>query len=305
MNPRFRVSNLESQTRRHGGVSGDRVATSRRGLTLAELMIAMAILGMMSVVLAGMSNAVNMSWTYTKGVEESELQASAAVERLKFMVSQVGEYRVSGQPTRLGLAGVMRTVGNVTIPDMLMLWTGGRDGGMAALGTQTRWPVASEVLVYTWDPSHPKQLVEVAFPGNATAIDFASTDLETTVTQLISLPSAERIPLCDRLRISTLSASRSVPTFQTANVTAADLGNVRFQVNWTPSDMDLSLVSPATSAWMQLGWSQGVVSSRSGLRQATVNIEMQIEPRDSTVLTDDVTAVPFFGSASTRYVYEP
>jgi hypothetical protein len=290
-------------------------------MTLAELMISMAILGMISVVLAGMSHAVNMSWNYTKGVEETELQASAALERIKFMVSQVGAYRVAGQPTRLGLAGVMRTVGNVTIPDTLMLWTGGRDGGMAALGTQARWPLASEVLVYTWNPSNPKQLVEAAFPGNTTVIDFASTDLANTVAQLINLSSAERIPLCDRLRVSTLTASSSVPSSPTvpptsmmgsmgstapaAPVTTDYVGNVRFQVNWTPSDIDLSMVSPATSAWMQLGWSQSVVSSRSGLRQATVNIEMQIEPRDSTVLTDDVTAVPFFGSASTRYVYEP
>jgi prepilin-type N-terminal cleavage/methylation domain-containing protein len=37
-----------------------------RGMTLAELLISLTILSMMSVVLAGMSNAVNSAWSYTR-----------------------------------------------------------------------------------------------------------------------------------------------------------------------------------------------------------------------------------------------
>jgi Tfp pilus assembly protein FimT len=71
-------------------------------MTLAELLIGMVIMGLMTVVLAGMSNAVNSAWNYTKGVEITEQSAAAALERIKYMLTQTGAYRVTGQPTRLG-----------------------------------------------------------------------------------------------------------------------------------------------------------------------------------------------------------
>ena len=149
---------------------------NRRGMTLAELLISMAIMGLMAVVLAGMSNAVNSAWAYTKGVESTEQQAAAAFGRIKYMLAHTGTYRLTGQPARLGMAVVNRTVGSATIPDVLVLWTGGRNGGMAALGIQARLPVASELLVYTWDSTLPSQLLEVAFPSSSNNVDFNATD---------------------------------------------------------------------------------------------------------------------------------
>jgi hypothetical protein len=41
------------------------------------------------------------------------------------------------------------------------------------------------------------------------------------------------------------------------------------------------------------------------MRQATLNLEVQIEPDGVATGTGTVTAVPFFDSGSVRYVYEP
>ncbi len=319
-----------------------RVMTSRgaarRAMTLAELLIGMVIMGLMTVVLAGMSNAVNSAWTYTKGVEITEQSAAAAFERIKYMLAQTGTYRVTGQPTRVGMAVVSRTVGSATMPDVLVLWTGGRNGGMAASGTQARLPIASELLIYTWDSTAPTQLLEVAFPSSTGNVDFAATDFSTTIITLLATTTADRIPLCDHLRVSSLSTTAAATTTSsgstsygsmtgfssmygssvssgstttlTATATASSaasqsVGCARFDIVLAPTDAQLASVTVGSTQWYQLTWPQGSVGSRSGLRQATVNLELQIEPDGVVAGAGSVNAIPFFDSGSVRYVYEP
>ena len=295
-----------------------------RGMTLAELLISMTILSMMSVVLAGMSNAVNSAWSYTKGVEDSDLQARAAIERIEYMISQAGVYDLAGQPTRAGMTVVSRPVGTNQVPDVLVLWTGGRSGGMSANGVLNRLPTVGELLIYTWDAKSPSQLIEVAFPGQTASFDFAASDLATTVANLLTSTAAEKIPLCDRLRQSALSTSSSsvsapvvpptsgpsVPSSSTSSTATAagstqSIGNARFALTLTPSDSELASAAPLTTAWTQLSWPQGNYGNRSGMRQATLQIELQVEPDGIVRASDTVSAIPFFGSASLRYVYEP
>ena len=302
------------------------ITFDRRGMTLAELLIAMAIMGLMTVVLAGMSQAVNSAWAYTKGVESTEQQAAAAFDRIKFMLAHTGTYRLTGQPTRLGLAMVPRTVGSATIPDVLVLWTGGRNGGMSALGTQTRLPVASELLAYTWDSTNPSQLLEVAFPSSTNNIDFAATDFATTIMSLLASLTADRIPLCGHLRVTSLSATTTTPTPLTTYPTGGmygpsisttpttttstidvsqSVGCARFDIAWAPTDAELATATVGSTLWYQLNWPLGAVCSRSGMRQATLNLELQIEPDGVDAGTGSINAIPFFDSGSVRYVYEP
>jgi hypothetical protein len=265
-------------------------------------------MGLMTVVLAGMSNAVNSAWTYTKGVEITEQQAAGAFDRIKYMLAQTGTYRLTGQPPRLGLAVVTRTVGSATIPDVLVLWTGGRNGGMAALGTQARLPIASELLVYTPDSGSPSQLLEVAFPSSVNNIDFSATDFATTITTLLASSTADRIPLCDHLRVSALSTTTTtttVPATTATSGTSQSVGCVHFDLVWTPTDAELASATVGSSPWYQLNWPQGAVGSRSGMRQATLNLELQIEPDGVVAGAGSINAIPFFDSGSVRYVYEP
>lgn len=309
----------------------------RRGMTLPELLVSLTILSMMSVVLAGMSNAVNSAWSYTKGIEDTDLQARAAIERIEYMVSQTGVYGLAGQPTRIGMAVVQRPVGSNQVPDVLVLWTGGRSGGMAANGVQRRLPTVSELLIYTCDASSPGQLIEVAFPGQSAAFDFAASDLATTVANLLASNGAEKIPLCDRLRVTSLSTTGSgrtspmmpasgapssmygtpmaygspsapsspSPPEPASSATTQWIGHARFALTLTPSDSDLASALPQTAAWTQLNWPQGTFGNRSGMRQSTLQIELQVEPNGIVRASDTVSAIPFFGSASRRYVYEP
>lgn len=293
-------------------------------MTLAELLISMTILSMMAVVLAGMSNAVNSAWSYTKGIEETDLQAQAAIERIEYMVSQTGTYKLTNQPTRAGIAIVNRPAGKSQLPDVLVLWTGGRSGGMAASGVQARLPIVSELLIYSWDASTPANLIEAAFPGQTAVFDFTASDLSTQVTNLLSSKTAEIIPLCGQLRVSSLSSTSttttttptgpsspygpSMPAPSSPSVSSSStltVGNVRFTLAQNPTDAELATATPQTTSWTQLNWPQGTFGNRSGMRQATLQIELQVEPDGIARASDTVTAIPFFGSACLRYVYEP
>jgi prepilin-type N-terminal cleavage/methylation domain-containing protein len=268
-----------------------------RGVTLIELLIAITITSMLSVVLGGLVMAVQSAREHTEGLEEATAQAQAALERIKYMVSQAGVYEIDSSPTALGLAVVSREWSTYSLPQILVVWSGGREGGMADAGTQTRLPVVNELVIYTYDPDDPQRLVELVVEDDSSDIDFTAAGFADTVLALIESESAEKLLLCDRLRRSVLAGA--VP-FSDPGV-----GHVFFEIETLPSDDSIAAATPGTSDWNGLLWSQGVVSSDSGMRQATLRMEVQVEPHRYEVsgAEDSPIAIPFFGSASYRYVY--
>ena len=267
---------------------------SRCAFTLVELLMSVTITSMVSVVLGALMMAMQTAWEHTQGLETIQSQSRAALDRIQYMIAQAGTYQVSGQPVRIGVGVVERTVSGTQLPDVLVVWSGGRSGGQVEAGLLTRLPVVSEVVFYAADRTDPTRFSEIMLPTNASSLDFAASNFATTVTTLLTSTSAERVLLCDRVRTSLLTGGNLVP-------------NVRFEMFESPTATELSGISPGTSAWNNLKWSGGIVMSDSGLRQATVRIELQLERRVNVPArtTASPTAVPFFGSASYRYVYRP
>ena len=268
-------------------------------MTLVELLIAMTITSMTSVVLGGLIMAVQTARQHTEGLEEATLQAQASFDRIRFMVSHAGVYQLDGEPTCLGLAVVNHRWSSFDLPDVLVVWSGGRNGGMAEAGLQRRLPGVNELVLYTPDSNDPSRLVEIVVPGNAAAVDFRDPGFANVILSLLRSANAEPVLLCDRIRVSHFSESH--------DSLASDVGNVRFEVEQTPSDSDLASIAPGTFEWIDLPWAQGIVSSESGLRQASVRMEFQIEPRSHESAGTDFKpiAIPFFASVSYRYAYQP
>jgi len=275
-------------------------AIGRAGLTLVELTLATAITSMLSVVLGGLILAVQTAREHTEGLQDAVTFAQATTGRIRTMVAEAGVYQMTGTETTLGLAVISHTGSSVELPDTLVIWSGGRNGGLAAAGVQQRFPRLDELIVYTPSPTDPSRLVEVAFPGNSSSIDFRASDFASTILSLLPTSAAESILICDRVRTS-------VSADGTAAGGSGNVSHVRFELEQTPGDADLTAAVPGTDAWNALPWAQGIVSADSGFRQATLRIEIQIEPRTDRPAGGDLTpiAVPFFGSASYRYVYQP
>lgn len=261
-------------------------------MTLPELVMAVLITSILALVLGGVTSAVWAARQHVEGVEDATVQAEAALERIRYMISHTGVYKSGSQPVTDGLAVVNRSAGLESLPEVLVVWSGGRSGGMAAQGLKTQLPKVNELVFYLPQPSNPRVLVEMMIPGNATTIDFRSASFESTVLTLISGGGTETVPICDRLRVASVSGSPR--------------GALWFAVLRSPDAAALS-ATPGTSEWNALTWPQGIVNSSSGCRQATVQMELQVETRAYTAPGSGTspTAIPFFGSASIRYEYKP
>jgi hypothetical protein len=257
-------------------------------------LIAMTITSLVSIVLGGLILAVHTAREHTDGLGDATLQGQGAIERIKLTVADAGVYRVSGQPTVMGLAVVRQTWSSYSMPSILAVWNGGQSGGMAAAGVQTRLPKVNELTIYAPDPAAPARLLEITLPARTDSIDFAGATFTATVLSLIADSGARKVALCDRLRTSPLTTGGGTPS---------TAGNVWFELDQLPSATSLAAATPGTSAWNALVWSQGIVGSDFGMRQATLRIELQLALR-STAVQGDALTMPFFGSASYRYVYQ-
>lgn len=272
--------------------------TRRSGFTLVELLVSLTLTTMLSFVLGAMILAAHDGWEYSDGLSEAHKQTRISLERIKYMVSQAGQYQLAGQPTTLGVAVVEQTYGTVKAPEILVVWSGGRTGGMAALGVQSRLPTVNELMIYSPDPADPSHLVEIINPSDASTLDFRAANFALRVLAILKSSSIQKTLLCDRVRTSTLySSGKQKPV----------AGNVRFENLDSPTDAELSGIAAGSPEWFDLVWAQGIVSSSSGMRQTSIRMEFQIEPRRQPLDTSNVTtvAIPFFGSASYRYVYQP
>lgn len=289
--------------------NGGRTGSARSGLTLVELVIGMTITGLLAMVLGGMTLAIQQGATHVAGVADASQQARVGLERWRWMVAQAGTYQVSGQSSTVGLAIVSQALGSQLVPDTLVVWSGGRDGGMAGAGLQARLPRASELVIYAPDATRPERWVEVTFPGNSQSVDFRDANFSTTIRSLLTTPTASRVLLCDRVRTVAVSSSQRV-------------SGLRFTLYQVPSDGELSGVSSGSAAWYELTWAGGVATGSSGMRQANIGVELPIERARVIGSTSSAngtsgealsngtsssanTALLFFGSAGVRYVYRP
>jgi hypothetical protein len=269
----------------------------RSGFTLAELLIAALITSLLTVALGGLTMAVQTASTYVNGHQDADMQGQITIGRIQYMVSHAGVYRNDSGRTVLGLRVVKRAWADYDLPDVLVVWSGGRQGGLAAQGTLDRLPTADELIVYAPDPADPRRFLEYAFPSTTVPVDFESVTFDAGIFALIESADAEPALLCDQLCVTRLDNGFSRQT----------VANIRFEAESFPSDDEIASNPAGTAGWYDLRWSQGIVSFDTGLRQTNVRIEQQIETRAEATDAPNLnsTALPYFGSAAKRYVYEP
>lgn len=260
---------------------------SRAGLTLVELMVAASVMSLVAVTLGGLVHAVDTARSYISGMQLASSQGQFAIDRIKSAVQRAGTYQSESGSTVFG-AGV---IWNSDRPEILVVWTGGREESRSDQGTSTDPPPANEIVIYTPDPDAPHRLVEIAVPSATGTVDFADAGFETRIRQIISNSEPdERVTICDRIRIAVDGTD-----------TAAAL---RFEAEQTPSDGDVATTAPQTSEWRNLNWYGGISSSTAGLRHFLLRIELQVLTDGTPGDPASKIAMPIFGAASRRYFFE-
>ncbi|MBS0205231.1 MAG: prepilin-type N-terminal cleavage/methylation domain-containing protein [Planctomycetes bacterium] len=271
----------------------------RAGFTLVEMVFSMTILAFSATIFGGLMLAINSAWDHSTAIEDSRRQAQSALSRIKWMAQQSGTYRLAGSSTVLGIGIVSTSWSTYQAPTTLVIWSGGANGGMNAVGTQSRLPVASELVIYAPDSTNPARFVEVTFPGNSTAVDFRASTFSTTIQSLISSSSRQAVLLSDHLA--------TVASLQGFAGASLSVGNARFELTTTPTDSQISAVTVGSQEWNDLPWGQGLVGADRALRTTNLRIELNLVPDPKSLTTDNgySTAVPYFGSVNRQYVYQP
>lgn len=256
-----------------------RLRTSRRrGFTLAEVLIASAVMVLIVGAMAVMATGVEQTAKYQFALEEAHQHGRVALERIGNAFNSAAA--TSTDPPAAVLAD---TSGAYTFPAALVVWKSDANGN--------ELPEANELVVFCANPDNPKQLWELSSPGD---------------TQTVSMTNAATLrTLVDAMKASG-ATKKTVLTSLMRSCTSHDLGDpkpaVRFDVVMRPSASEWAQYQASTLAWSDLSWAQGIYGSQSGLRQVRLTCELQILPDDGEGATSpDSFTVPFLGSAAMYY----
>jgi len=96
-------------------------------------------------------------------------------------------------------------------------------------------------------------------------------------------------------------------TAQVSSLASSARGAVRFAVRYRPTEEEMADFKAGVTGWDDLAWPQGIYTSNAGMRQAWVQMELQLVPRSTSVsvASSDKTAIPFLGSAARFYEVHP
>lgn len=257
-----------------------RPSPSRRGLTLAEMMLATAVMAVMSLALATLVAGVRETSDYTQDQGSAVQHGRTAVARIERAVRLA--HASEAFP---GAMIVDEVVSSVSLPHALAVWSPtGLPADPAGL------PQVREILLYVPSHSDPNQLLEIRDASNSAAVPAISnlSSWRTLVQSLRTNNTAARTLITDHLRVVAVGG------------TATSLrGMVRFTSLIQPSVSAFSAYRGGTTTWNNLAWPLGCYGTTAGVRVSAYQIELQMStnPADSQAET-----FPLFGSELVRNV---
>jgi len=198
----------------------------RRGLTLAELLMAATIMLLIAGAVGTLASTVKSTNDYCQGYTTSAQHARVGLSRIERAV--MGAFANEQFP---GCIVVAEQAGSQSLPHTLAIW-------YPATGTVANpvgLPLISEIVVYGFDPAHPNTFVEVRSPTENTAVPAASdtSGWKSLTDRLKSSTPVTKTVLTDRLRAEPLSVNYS------DTISPSDLrGCVGFRRLMAPSDSD-------------------------------------------------------------------
>lgn len=256
-------------------------------MSLVELLIALAIMGSMAAMVAGLSQAATSGWRFGQGHADATQHARVALERITRTVREA--YASEEHP---GCAISYTEVGSWRFPDTLVVWSPDGDP-LNADGP----PLVSECVIYCPDPADPHQLVEITAPSDSREIPLTSelnqASWQSELASIKNSPQSTKVVLTDLLR-----ASESA-------IGSGQLGAIRFERELRPSNSEWEAYNdePPSITWTQLSWPQDLYGTNHGTRQVWMRVELQLMPGSETIVKDPAgqQAVVFFDSASLMY----
>ena len=250
-------------------LSRPNVLGRRRGFTLAELLCATAILTLLAGAMGTLAYGVSGANDYCRGQNEAAQHARVALERIRRNV-----INCKASESFPGCMIASTTVASYTYPDRLLIW---KSDGVAAAATE--YPKRSDLIVYTYNPSRPIELLEITTTDTTALSSISSTELNTVVDAMLASPSSTKTVITDRLEIK---ISR---------------GKIRFRIIMSPTAAQWTEYKGSTRTWANIDWPLDQYGTGTGNRRVSCLTEIQMLADD----TSEQPAIPFFGSATKVY----
>ena len=269
---------------RYPSISPSLRSRKRRALTLLELVVAMTIMAMVVVALAGLTRTAQQGFEYSEGYGVATQHARVVLDRIAQNACQA-----TANDQFPGCIVVAETVNAYRYPDTLVLW---RPSGAPA--NPTGLPRYCELVIYCPNPASPSQFVEMTAPSDTRTVPAVSNQAgwQSALAALKTAGTTKISVLSTLLRTASTSASGGTTR-----------GAARFETRLRPSDADWANYKAGTLTWMNLPWAQGIYGSQAGLRQVWVRMELQFVPGVDWTESNPaaIQAIPFFGSAALYY----
>ncbi len=260
-------------------------ARRRRGFTLAELLCATAILTLLAGAMGTLSYGVSNANDYCRGQNEAAQHARVALERIHRNV-----INCKASESFPGCMVASTTVASYTYPDRLLIW---KSNGVAAGATE--YPKRSDLIVYTYNPSNPVELLEITTTDTTVLTSTSSTALNTVVDAMLAANSTKTV-ITDRLDIATTGSGSAIRLVDLL-ADSASRGMIRFRIIMTPSATQWTEYKASTRTWANIDWPLDQYGTNTGNRRVSCLTELQMMADD----TSEKPAIPFFGSATKVY----
>jgi len=264
----------------------------RLGLTLIELMVAMAVTSILVVTIGVLASTVEQTSRFNTGQNDAIQHGRVVLDRIQRLVNEA--YATETYP---GVVVVDETVGSRRYPDTLVIW---RPNG--APSNAAGPPLVRELVIICPNPADPGELIEVTAAADTRTVQLNEASLNTSsgrsfITGIKTASSSKKVQLTPLLR-SAATASGSSASLR---------GCVRFECELHPTAAELQNYRSGNATWASLGWPQDTFSSEFGLRQVWLRSELQLlsEPRQSNgAATATAATLPFFGSGTLYYTLQ-
>lgn len=253
--------------------SRQRRLRQRRGLTLAELLVATTVLALIATAMGTVSLAVHTSSTYCMGQSTTLQHARVAVDRIEQHI------RASQHSESFPCAIVIsQTVSSSSFPDALAIWK-----PLTTAQDPTGLPRVSEMIFIAPDPAEPSHLYEWRLTTSSATVPSynSTTSWRTLLSTVRSDSDTEKVLLTDRLFTAMASST-------------ARLGAVRFYLAHAPSRTELTNYRNGNTSWNALQWPLDLYGTEMGLQLTRVNFELQLDPGDGSEV------IPFFGATARK-----
>lgn len=259
----------------------------RIAVTLTELMMALAIMGLLAAAMTALATSVEVANEQSRGQNTATQHARVAIDHIERNLRSA-----SATADYPGFLVVPTTVGTTTYPDAVIIWKPETGTPQNASGP----PLMKEIVVYAVSPTNANELWELRNTTDNRA-STSWTDLSAWRTEIATLFTATGVTksrLTDLLRTGASSTSNGASTLR---------GAVRFEIQLRPSATEWSEFQAGTRAWSDLSWVQGIYGKSAGLRQSWCRIELQLMPSKAAATSDTTgqSAIPFFGSGALYY----